>query len=111
MFISVIYCDEVCIKDKSDIPCIFTFIYRAVQKACLFIEVLRRKMENLSFYLWSDVIEEFHSRGITCYDYILSPHLVFFEVSYQNNRIQLSVYWSIFCGGFPVQADHCSCPA
>ena len=63
-------CDEACIKDKSDIPCIFKFIYRAVQKACLLTEDLGRKREKLNFYLWSGIIEEFHLRGITYYDYI-----------------------------------------
>ena len=46
------------------------FIYRAVLKACLLTEDMKRKRENLSFYLWSDVIKEFHSSGITSYDYI-----------------------------------------
>ena len=63
--IGVIYCDEACIKDKSDILYTFTFIYRAVQKACLLTEVMRKKRVNLSFYLWRDIIEEFHSKRIT----------------------------------------------
>ena len=70
LIMCVIYCDEACIKGKSDILSTFTFSYRAVQKVCLLTEGLRRKRENLSFYFWSYVIEEFHSRGITCYDYI-----------------------------------------
>ena len=34
----VIYCEDACIKDKSDIPSTFTFIYRAIQKVCLLTE-------------------------------------------------------------------------
>ena len=36
---------------------------------------------DFSFYLWSDIIEEFHSRGIICYDYTTSTHLTFFFFS------------------------------
>ena len=67
--LSVIYCNEICIKDKSDILCTFTFIYRAVLKVCSLTNVLRRRRVNLSFYHWSDIIVEFHSRGII-YDHI-----------------------------------------
>ena len=67
--LAIIYFDESCIKKTSDMQSTFTFIYRAVQKACLLTEVLRRKRENLGFYLRSDVIEQFHLRGITCDDY------------------------------------------
>ena len=45
---------------------------------CLLTEVLRRKRQNLSFYLWSDISEKFHSRGIICYNNITS-HLNFFS--------------------------------
>ena len=63
---------------------------------CLLTKVMRRKRENLNFYLWSDVIEGFHSMRIT-YDYIKSPHFsLFFEVSKQNNIFLFSVYVSIF---------------
>ena len=51
----------------SDIP--YKFIHRAVQDTCLLTEVLKRKRMNLSFYFWSDIIEEFYWRGIT-YDFI-----------------------------------------
>ena len=54
----LIYCNEACIKNKSDILCIFTFIYRAVQNRCLLTEVVKKRV-NLSFCLWRDVIEEF----------------------------------------------------
>ena len=56
----VIYCDKSCIMDKSE-------------KACLLTEVLGVKSFN--FYLWSDVIEQFHSRRINYYDYISEMNL------------------------------------
>ena len=37
-----IYCDESCIKGKSDIPSTFTFIYKSAQNTCLLIEVWRK---------------------------------------------------------------------
>ena len=66
----VIYYEEACIKDKSDILCTSMFINRTIQKGMFTYKRRKRERESLSFYLWSDVIEEFHSRGITCYDYI-----------------------------------------
>ena len=109
--LGVIYCDKAWIKDKSDIPCTSTFIYLAVQNTCLLTEVMRGKRVNHSFSHWSDIIKEFHSKRITCYDDIVSTHLNFFKVSLQNNRVQISVYRSIFCGGLAVRADPCNCPA
>ena len=36
---------------------------------------------NLSFYIWCDIIEEFHSRGITCYDSITYTYPKFFTTN------------------------------
>ena len=81
----VIYCDKACINDKSDILCTFMFIYIAVQKSVFTWlkkawEERTRTLVSISRYyyyiiiLYYYIIEEFHSRGITCYDYITSPH-------------------------------------
>ena len=66
----VLYYDEVCIKNKSDIPCTFKFIYKAVHNTFISTEVSRRKRQNLNFFHWIDVREEFQSREISFYDYI-----------------------------------------
>ena len=44
----------------------FKFIYKAVQDTFVLTEVPRRKRVNFSSYLWRDVSEEFHAKGITC---------------------------------------------
>ena len=48
---SVKYCDETCIRNKSDILCTFKFIYRDVQGRFVLTEVSGRKRMILNFYL------------------------------------------------------------